>query len=46
MDGPGSKASSFISERFMVPILAGIPVVFFLIYSRLNLGRGTRPSEM
>jgi hypothetical protein len=51
MDGPGSKTSSFVSERFVVRILAGIPVVlaeiaFFLIYSGVNLGRGIGSSEM
>ena len=45
MDGPGSIASSFESERSVVRILAGIRIVFF-IYSRLNLGREISPSDM
>jgi len=36
MDGPGSETSSFVSERFVVLILAGLSIVltelaFFLI---------------
>lgn len=45
MDGTDSKASSFVSERLVVRVLAGIPIVlteiaFFFIRSRHNLGRG------
>ena len=31
MNGPGSKASSFVSYRCLVRILAGIPIVFIEI---------------
>jgi hypothetical protein len=50
MDGPGSETFSFVSERFVVRILAGISIVlteiaFFLIQG-LILGGGIGSSEM
>lgn len=50
MVGPGSKTSSFVSERFVVLILAGILIVLneivFFPHLGVNLGRGIGSSEM